>query len=129
MKIEITQPKVGHPMIHKFITYVTHDPNLSKTVEDCANHLSLCPRQLRRICRNYLNASPSQVMRTILVEYAKRRLKESYYSIKTIAYELGFSNSSNFSNYFKNAVGMSPKSYRMKYQVLEMSEMNIFMSE
>lgn len=129
MEIKTKSRQSLHPKVQQFLNYICCNPNLSKTVEDCAHYLSICPRQLRRICKKQLKVSPSQVMRNVLIRYAQQQLKQPYRSIKAIAYELGFSNSANFSTYFKRVVGVSPKLYREQLSQHEMSDLQMEMSE
>jgi AraC-type DNA-binding domain-containing proteins len=68
-------------------------------------------------------------MKTVLVNYAQQQLNQPYRSVKMIAYELGFSDSSNFSTYFKRTVGVSPKFYRKQVIQQEMSDLQMKMSE
>ncbi|MEM9821673.1 MAG: AraC family transcriptional regulator [Bacteroidota bacterium] len=129
MKVKTDTLQTVHPKLKLFLDYLSQNPNLSKTVEHCAGYLAICPRQLRRLCRQQLNVSPSEVMKFILVDHAQQKLRHPYVSVKAIAYELGFSDSSNFSTFFKKVVGISPKYYRQQLVQQEMSEMQIEMSE
>lgn len=129
MKIKTISNQDLHPTLQQFLDYVCQSPNLSKTVEDCARYLCIGPRQLRRICKQHLNLSPSEIMKTVLVNYAQQQLNQPYRSVKMIAYELGFSDSSNFSTYFKRTVGVSPKFYRKQVIQQEMSDLQMEMSE
>ncbi|MGI5870378.1 MAG: substrate-binding domain-containing protein [Kiritimatiellia bacterium] len=48
------------------------------------------------------------------IEHVKRRLKSSRNTLSAIAAECGFPGSSEFSNYFKRATGLSPSAWRGK---------------
>lgn len=50
------------------------------------------------------------------MNYAKAELISSSISINQLAYNLGFSDSHNFSNAFKKVIGMSPIQYRNNYR-------------
>lgn len=50
------------------------------------------------------------------LEIAKHMLANTKRSISEIAKELGYSDVSNFTNFFKKLTGMSPGEYKKKYQ-------------
>lgn len=52
------------------------------------------------------------------MNYAKAELISSSISINQLAYNLGFSDSHNFSNAFKKVIGVSPIQYRHNYHAL-----------
>ncbi|MBL7753363.1 MAG: helix-turn-helix transcriptional regulator, partial [Chitinophagaceae bacterium] len=49
------------------------------------------------------------------IRKAKLFLQEGRYSIQEIALELGFSNTSNFTNAFKRLTGQAPSSWQKAY--------------
>lgn len=67
---------------------------------------------LYREFENLFNLSPKEYINKIRLEKAKKMLKEKTYSIKIIAYSLGYENPMYFSTVFKRNTGLSPSEYR-----------------
>ena len=67
---------------------------------------------LYREFKNVFNLSPKEYINKIKLEKAKKMLKEKTYSIKIIAYSLGYENPMYFSTVFKKNTGLSPSEYR-----------------
>ena len=67
---------------------------------------------LYREFKNVFNLSPNEYINKIKLEKAKKMPKEKTYSIKIIAYSLGYENPMYFSTVFKKNTGLSPSEYR-----------------
>ncbi len=78
-----------------------------------AQHLNLSTRTLRRRLEKQ-NLSYQEVVNQVRKEQAIELLKNLDLSIEEIAYYLGFSSASHFSNSFKKWTGRSPKFFRAK---------------
>jgi len=59
-----------------------------------------------------LNTSPLQIIHNRIILETKRLLIYSDLSLKEIAFEIGFSDTSNLSKLFKKKVGQSPLAFR-----------------
>jgi AraC family transcriptional regulator, transcriptional activator of pobA len=103
---------VNSEKIHEFIYYVEQHHNAKLTVEECAHHLNLSYQQLLTEVQKKLNATPLQIIINRTILEAKRQLYNTTESVKTIAYNLNFEDSSYFCKYFKNHVGCSPQEFR-----------------
>ncbi|WP_018627382.1 helix-turn-helix domain-containing protein [Niabella aurantiaca] len=77
-----------------------------------ARQLNITPNYLNILCKRSLFASANELIRKRLILEAKRLLGISGKSIKEIAYELGFCDTANFSNFFKSHTGVAPKAFR-----------------
>ena len=77
-------------------------------VSDYANLLNKSPKTISNLFTKYNDKTPLQVINDRIVLEAKKLLLLSEKSSKEIAFELGFSEASHFSKFFKNQVGMSP---------------------
>ncbi len=61
------------------------------------------------------NTTPLQIIHNRIILETKRLLLYSDYSLKEIAFELGFANASKLSKLFKNKVGTSPLTFRKQH--------------
>lgn len=83
--------------------------SLAKELEVNANYLSEKFAKEEGITLNaYINKQK--------VEFSKHRLRYSDDNYGTIAYTLGFSSQSHFTNVFKRVTGITPKQYRDRYR-------------
>lgn len=83
------------------------------TVKDLCQNFAVSKASLHRLFRQHLKQSPIDYFIGMKMESAKNMLSASYYSIKEIAQQLGYSNQLYFSAEFKKRVGMSPRGFRL----------------
>ena len=81
------------------------------SLENTARVLNISVSTLQRRLR-FCGKSFKEVRNEERVEQAKEFLSLSDQTLDSIAYRLGFSNSSNFTKSFRSVTGMSPKEYR-----------------
>lgn len=77
-----------------------------------AEELRISKRTLNRIFQENLGISPSKYRLDCRLNYARKLLKYSTFSIKEIAAKLGYCNQFYFSNEFVRNIGISPRRYR-----------------
>ena len=70
------------------------------------------PEHLSRMCKKYLDKSPTQLINEIRCEYAARMITYTDTKIIDIAYESGFGNLSHFYHTFGNLYGIPPNVFR-----------------
>lgn len=81
-------------------------------VQDYASLQNLHPSYLNNVIKTKTGKPISTWITEKTMAEAKSLLQNSTLSIKEIAYSLGFSESTHFSNYFKKNAGQSPADYR-----------------
>ena len=81
-------------------------------VQDYAKAQNLHPNYLSNVIKTKTGKSISTWITDKTISEAKSLLKNSSLSISQIAFQLGFSESTNFSNYFKKNTNVSPVLYR-----------------
>lgn len=81
-------------------------------VQDYASIQNLHPNYLSNVVKSRTGKSISAWIADKTIAEAKALLRNSTISIKEIAYQLGFAESTHFSNYFKKHTSFSPVSYR-----------------
>ncbi|MEZ0295823.1 MAG: helix-turn-helix domain-containing protein [Candidatus Methylacidiphilales bacterium] len=80
--------------------------------EALAREVGLGPRQLDRLFIQQLGQTPRAYLQKCRLGLATALLTDVSVTVKQIAYDLGFSSPSHFSNWFREATGRSPRAYR-----------------
>jgi len=102
------------------ITYKVHEklidilPTGEPSIDMLARSIGLSTSSLQR-CLKKENASYRGILNDIRRNLAADYLKQPTLSIIEVAFQLGYSDSSNFTRAFKRWFGVSPKEYRKKY--------------
>lgn len=84
-------------------------------VQDYAREQSLHPNYLSNVIKSKTGKSISTWITDKTISEAKSLLKNSSNSISQIAFQLGFAESTNFSNYFKKHTDLSPALFRKQH--------------
>ncbi|PRX54915.1 AraC family transcriptional activator of pobA [Flagellimonas meridianipacifica] len=84
----------------------------TQRVEDYSNLLKVSRSQLNKAINKTSGKSTSVIIRERLLTEIKRDLLYSDKNISEIAYELGFSDNSNFVRFFKKQTGLTPNDFR-----------------
>lgn len=80
-------------------------------VADYAEILHLSPKSLANAFAKISTKSPLQFIKNRRILEAKRLLHHSDFSVKQVAYELGFEDIQSFSRFYKRETGQSPSEY------------------
>lgn len=72
------------------------------------------PGYLTRATRRYYSKTPMQIINEIRINFAKKQLEMTNYSVTDIAYEAGYSSPSLFIKTFKKMTSFTPNSYRKR---------------
>ncbi|MBC8151403.1 MAG: AraC family transcriptional regulator [Bacteroidetes bacterium] len=81
-------------------------------VGEYADLLQVSPKRLARLVKTYYGKTMTELIRERLVMEAKRELYLTSKSVKSIAFQLGFSDEYYFSRFFKKNTDISPQLYR-----------------
>lgn len=79
-----------------------------------ADHLCVTPKYLSAVCKSACGLTAFELIRRAALNDIRHALKYGNRSIKEMACELGFSNTSFFGKYVKAAFGMSPRALRKR---------------
>ncbi len=82
------------------------------TVRQYAEALLVSHDRLHAICTRTLSKTPLQLIQERVMFEAKLRLEKSGHSIQQLAHDLGFTDSTTFSHYFKRYAGTTPAVFR-----------------
>jgi len=106
---------VPHPAVVIALKYIKEHFNESITLEDIGEHAGMSKRGMEKAFLKHLGISPATELRRVRLDNAKQLLTETTDKISSIAYDCGYSNSSNLSFAFNRETGMSPRTYRNRY--------------
>ena len=67
---------------------------------------------LTRATRRYYDKTPMQIIHDIRINFAKKQLEITNYSVTDIAFDAGYSSPSLFIKTFKKITSLTPNSYR-----------------
>jgi AraC-like DNA-binding protein len=99
-------------LIRKFNILVEQHFKEKHQVADYANLLFKSPKTLSNFFKKHDVKSPLKIINDRITAEAKRLLRNSDRTAEEIAYELGYSEPSHFSKFFKKQTGLSPLGYR-----------------
>lgn len=101
-----------NPLVSEFHNLcITHFLKLH-TVKEFAQKLSVTPKHLTETVKKETGISALQTIHSAKIQYAKGLLSQTNFSIKEIAFELGFDNPEYFNVFFKRIEGKTPSQFR-----------------
>ena len=83
-----------------------------RSASEYAHQMNVHVNHLNKSIKSVTQKTTSQLITERILFEAKRLLRQSDWNISDIAFALGFSETSHFSNYFKKNIGVSPVHYR-----------------
>ncbi|WP_099370094.1 AraC family transcriptional regulator [Sphingobacterium sp. 1.A.5] len=95
-----------------FCELLNENPRVLNHVAYYASLLNTSPQNLNASCKKNTNLTASEVLAGYIIKEAKRLLFYTSNSISEIAFQLGFSDKSNFSKYFKRYSGVTPSEFK-----------------
>ncbi|MGO1243076.1 helix-turn-helix domain-containing protein [Sphingobacterium sp. JB170] len=108
-KQSITSPQ---NIYDRFCELLNEGASVVNHVAYYAEKLNTSPQNLNAACKKNVNLTASELLAGYIIKEAKRLLFYTSNSISEVAYELGFSDKSNFSKYFKRYTGVTPKEFK-----------------
>lgn len=99
-------------VVNRFYILVHTHYREHSTVRFYADQLHLTPRKLTQCCRVATGKCAKHIISGIITKEAVRYLRHTDLSISQIAYEMGFTDESNFRNFIKRETGSIPRFYR-----------------
>ncbi|MFM9838703.1 MAG: AraC family transcriptional regulator [Cyclobacteriaceae bacterium] len=91
---------------------VYENKNTFLSIDAYSKLLTTNNKKLTAVTKQHLDNTPANVIQSIKILEAKRRLANKNFSIQEIAYDLGFDQPTYFTKYFKKATGITPKEFQ-----------------
>ncbi len=85
-----------------------------QSLTDCVRQLHVTPRTLSRACHEIRGINPKRLIDQHFAMEAKRRLVLGDETVEEIAFDLGFSEATNFVKFFKRIAGTTPEAFRQE---------------
>lgn len=104
--------QAGHFILKNFKNAVEKHHTQWHSSTEYANHLNITADHLNKTIKSLIGKTAKEYIQTRISIAAKRLLYFSDLSTKEIAYQLGFSEASNFSAFFKKCTNLSPSKFR-----------------
>ena len=108
-----------NPNIEKINTAVEilrHDTSTKISPEEVAERIGISYSLFRRIFKETMGTSPAQYQMDIRLKKTQELLTTTNYSIAKIGMMLGFSDTAQFSTFFRKRQNMTPREYRNKHK-------------
>lgn len=96
----------------KFEKLLVANHTINKTIDFYSKKLNITSSKLNKICHLYCNQSAKKVLNLQIIFEAKKNLLFSNFNVQEIAFNLGFSEATNFSKFFRRNVKKTPKEFR-----------------
>lgn len=97
----------------KFLYLVSTHFKRHRNVQYYADEMFISRKHLTKIITNVFNKPPKQIIAESIILEAKVLLKNPQFTISDVVTALNFQDTSVFSKYFKNYVGISPSAFKM----------------
>ena len=118
-RLERKQSKTPFPTWFTDIQkYLDNNLNQKISLEKVASRAKLDKFQFIRAFKKHIGLTPFQYIVLSRIALTKKLLQEGY-AISQTALEAGFYDQSNFANYFKNYVGVTPRNYQQSFNILQ----------
>ncbi len=113
---EIKLPDTSNKLANKVVEIIRQNmENTDFSVEDLSREVGMSRVHLNRKLKETMNISPSNLIKSIRLKQAAFLLINNKVNISEVAYKVGFSTHSYFSNSFHDYFGMTPKEFIAKY--------------
>lgn len=103
---------VSHPKLISVISDMEENLEEPLTQTDLADRAGLSTRQLERLFRKYLGATPTRYYLTLRLQRARQLLVQTSMSILSVALACGFVSASHFSKCYRECFGRTPRAER-----------------
>jgi AraC-like DNA-binding protein len=104
--------QAGHSILKNFKSAVEKHHTKWHSSAEYASFLNITSDHLNRTIKSLIGKTAKQYIQTRVIIAGKRLLYFSDLSTKEIGYQLGFSEASNFSAFFKKETKLSPSDFR-----------------
>jgi AraC family transcriptional regulator, transcriptional activator of pobA len=106
-------------LFQKYTQLINHFYLEKRTVEEYADVLAVTANHLSQAVKQASSKNALYFINERIITEAKSMIQFSNLDIAEIAYQLGFTDASNFGKFFKKIVGITPLGFRLKHTGLK----------
>lgn len=106
------QEFIHYARISDAIQFIREHYHQQPSLGEIASSVHLSPMYLQRLFTEWVGTSPTQFLRYISLEHAKKALKQYQLSLESAAYEIGLSGTGRLHHLFVSIVAMTPAEYK-----------------
>jgi LacI family transcriptional regulator len=103
---------VREPTVARAIGFIRENAARNPTILDVAHSVGVSKSTLNRLFRRWLGRSPQEEVAHARMEWAKELLRETDFTIRSIAARLDYASTANFVRAFRELNGVTPQGYR-----------------
>lgn len=100
-------------LVKRMIRYVNDHMGVQVRLAETARELRVSPEHLSRLFREEMGMTFTEYIRMVKIDYAMALLRKTDLRVQEIAWAVGMDNEKYFHNLFKEALGMTPRQYRI----------------
>lgn len=104
-------------LVHRAQSWMQNNMAKVLRISELAEELAVSDRTLIRRFRCVLGQTPLAYLQDLRLESARAILETSSLSVEKVSFQVGYNDTSSFSRLFRKRVGMSPGSYRKRFQL------------
>lgn len=105
------QSRSGIEHVQRACDFIASHYQESISINDIAEYTGICRSRLYRVFKTHLSISPQQYLTEFRIREACNLMVRRKFTIKEIAYAVGFNDPLYFSTVFKKTLGKTPKEY------------------
>lgn len=113
-RISVGQPR--HELLRTLLDGIATDPAADHSLEALAGRANISPRQLSRLFRTELDATPAGYVEQVRVEAAKAMLERGTDAMDVIARRAGLGTAETLRRAFVRVLGVTPSAYRHRFR-------------
>lgn len=107
-----TSQDVNQKRVYEFMMLLEESYQQERNAGYYASALGISPKRLNQILKEKLDKTAMQLIHDRIILEAKRKIIHSEYTLKEIAWDLGFTDRPYFSRFFKKQTGLSPEDFQ-----------------
>jgi len=107
-----TAQDVNQKRVYEFMMLLEENYQQERNAEFYASVLGISSKRLNQILKEKLDKTGMQLIHDRIILEAKRKIIHSEFTLKEIAYDLGFTDRPYFSRFFKKQTGTSPEDFQ-----------------
>lgn len=99
-------------LLNEFNDALIQQIDQSRNVDFYSEHLRITKKKLNSVTKTFLGKTAKEIIKSRIIFDSKKLLLDSNFNIKEIAYNMGFTDPTNFNKFFKKNTLITPLEFR-----------------